>query len=104
MTFPPSRTCTGLKSGKVQLTSLQTPHILDTNCLGFYLQVGTTARYLQKPAATETGYFSDAHLTVKVHICPIDSESKVEHKSDYLFVCTNLANTADSDSHCSIML
>ncbi|MEQ2311926.1 hypothetical protein AMECASPLE_025612 [Ameca splendens] len=44
LTFPPSRTCTSLGSEKGQLTSLQTPHILDTNCLDVYLQVDATKR------------------------------------------------------------
>ncbi|MEQ2286153.1 hypothetical protein AMECASPLE_039291 [Ameca splendens] len=39
LTFPPSRTYTGLGSGKGQLKLLQTPHTLHINCLGFYLQV-----------------------------------------------------------------
>lgn len=41
-TFSPSNTFTGLGSGKGKLTSLWTPRILDTNCLGFYLQVSAT--------------------------------------------------------------
>ncbi|MED6269115.1 hypothetical protein CHARACLAT_029898 [Characodon lateralis] len=53
LTFPPSRT---YKSGKGHLTSLQTPHILHTNCLEFYLQVALQ-RQLLPP-----GCFSVEHL------------------------------------------
>ncbi|KAK5619354.1 hypothetical protein CRENBAI_011905 [Crenichthys baileyi] len=45
MTFPPSRTFTGQGSGEGQLTSLQTPHTLHTNCLGFYLQVALQSAF-----------------------------------------------------------
>lgn len=38
-TFSPSRTFSGLGSGKVLLTTVQTPHILDTNCLDSDLEV-----------------------------------------------------------------
>ncbi|XP_047246277.1 uncharacterized protein LOC124883284 [Girardinichthys multiradiatus] len=54
LTFPPSRTCTGLASQKRQPVSLQTPHILDINGLDFYLQVDGSERQLKKPATTDT--------------------------------------------------
>ncbi|MEQ2233814.1 hypothetical protein ILYODFUR_025634 [Ilyodon furcidens] len=58
LTFPSSRTCTGLGSEKVQqLTSLQIPHILGTKVLDFYLQVCTTERYLQKNSHHRDSFF-----------------------------------------------
>ncbi|MEQ2289958.1 hypothetical protein AMECASPLE_038560 [Ameca splendens] len=48
LTSPPSNSCTCLGSGKGQLSSLQTPHILDTNCSNFYLQVSASERYFAR--------------------------------------------------------
>ncbi|MEQ2200475.1 hypothetical protein XENOCAPTIV_029961 [Xenoophorus captivus] len=54
LTFPPSRTYTGLGSGKELLKSLQTPHTLHINCSELYLQAAATEHCSLKPAATET--------------------------------------------------
>lgn len=52
--FSPSRTQTGLRSGKRPLASLWTPHILGTTCWDFYPHAGTTDHCFQKPATTVT--------------------------------------------------
>ncbi|MED6234784.1 hypothetical protein ATANTOWER_001229 [Ataeniobius toweri] len=71
LNFPPSQTCIGLRSEKGQLASLQTPHILDTNCSDFYLQVAATdgkngKNQLPKRQILPSGCFSDEHLTARV--------------------------------------
>ena len=62
LTFPPSRTCTGSGSGKGQQKSLQTPHILVTNCSTSFRLVGDTGHCSPKPADTETASFPKQSL------------------------------------------
>ena len=62
LTFPPSRTCTGPGSGKGQQKSLQTPHILVTNCSTSFPLVGDTGHCSPKPADTETVSFPKQSL------------------------------------------
>lgn len=59
LTYPPSRTCTGLWSGKGQLTALQTPHISGTNYLNFYLQVSATENQQSRRQFMSPGWLSE---------------------------------------------
>lgn len=50
--------------------AMQIPHILDTNCLYFYLQVSAAELFLYKPTATKTNFThleEEKYRILKIH-------------------------------------